>query len=58
MAKTDGEKLARAYRIASYLYAVFLRDLIIEAIEDPESSWDDLVLDILDRVFMEVKKSG
>jgi len=32
-------------------YSTILRPLLINAINDPDQEWDDIVLDIIDRIF-------
>lgn len=39
------------YTIMKQLYATVLRDLLVKAVDDPESDHDDLILSIIDRVF-------
>jgi len=39
------------YGMLCYAYAQGLRDLIVKAIDDPDSEWDDLALSVLDRLF-------
>ena len=33
------------------LYSMILREILVKAIDDPTTEWDDLVLSICDRVF-------
>jgi len=39
------------WEIASMVYARLLRDLIVKAINDPDSDWDDVLLRIVDSIF-------
>lgn len=40
-----------AFDIGSAIYEKYLRDLIIEKINDPEHEWDDRVLAMMDGMF-------
>lgn len=40
-------------RFIGYLYRELLRDLIVKAVDDPDSEVDDIVLLILDRLLPE-----
>ena len=44
-------KLEAIFGLAKMAYKMFLRELLVKAIEDPSSEWDDLVLAICDRIF-------
>lgn len=44
-------KVAAILAIARMAYKLILRDLLKNAIDDPNQEWDDLVLKILDSVF-------
>jgi len=37
--------------VLSYIYTKFLRELVKDAINDPNKTWDDTVLELLDRLF-------
>jgi hypothetical protein len=37
--------------ILSYVYSKFLRELVKDAINNPDKTWDDTVLELLDRLF-------
>lgn len=39
------------YELAKRAYASFIRELVKKAIDDPEVSWDDIVLKTLDGIF-------
>ena len=39
------------YAILCFAYKSVLRDLVLKAIDDPDSEVDDLILEILDRLF-------
>lgn len=39
------------WNLAKYLYAHILREILIKAIDDPSTEWDDFVLSICDKVF-------
>lgn len=43
--------IAPIFALAQMAYRMILRDLLIAAISDPETEWDDLVLDICDKIF-------
>ena len=38
-------------KVLSYVYATFLRELVKDAIDNPNKEWDDTVLELLDRLF-------
>lgn len=40
-----------AFTLAKILYKQVLRSLIVQAVEDSESKWDDLALSISDKIF-------
>jgi hypothetical protein len=40
-----------AFKIASMVYEEFLRDLVVEKLEDPDSKIDDFVMGLLDTLF-------
>ena len=42
---------AALYRLLCMAYAQILRELVQQAIEDPNSDWDDTVITILDKLF-------
>lgn len=44
-------KVSIILKVISYVYAEFLRQLVKDAINDPNKQWDDTVLEILDRIF-------
>jgi hypothetical protein len=33
------------------LYKSFLRDLLVSAVDDPDKEWDNVVLDVCDKLF-------
>lgn len=37
--------------LAKFLYKHILRDIIYGAVTDPDTEWDDVLVDVLDRVF-------
>lgn len=39
------------YTMLCKAYVEILRDLLVKAIDDPDEEWDDMVLNILDRIF-------
>lgn len=39
------------YGLVCKAYAEILRDLLIKAIDDPNETWDDIVIKMLDRLF-------
>ena len=43
--------LMPVWRVARMAYNLVLRKLLLEAIEDPEEIWDDMVLAISDSIF-------
>jgi len=44
-------KLPAIFSLVKIAYKMILRDLLVSAIEDPNQEWDDVVLDILDKIF-------
>lgn len=38
-------------KIVQMLYKAILRGLLLKAIDDPDTEWDDIVLSIVDRAF-------
>ena len=44
-------KFEAIWALAKMAYSVVLRDLLVKAIDDPESDWDDVVLGMIDRLF-------
>jgi len=38
-------------KVLSYIYSQFLRELVKDAINDPNKEWDNTVLELLDRLF-------
>lgn len=44
-------KFAAIWSLATMAYNTILRDLLIKAIDDPDSQWDDTVLSIVDKIF-------
>jgi len=39
------------WRLVKMAYATILRDLVVKAIDNPDSELDDIALSILDRIF-------
>lgn len=39
------------WTLAQMAYRVVLRDLLQAAIDDPDQEWDNIVLDICDKIF-------
>ena len=39
------------YEMTCMAYNKFLRDLLLKAVDDPDSDWDDILLSMLDRLF-------
>lgn len=39
------------FKLATMAYKLILRDVLVKAIEDPDSDWDDTVLRIVDSIF-------
>lgn len=39
------------YIILGMVYSTILRGLLKKAVDDPEEEWDEMLLDILDRLF-------
>ena len=39
------------YRLVCMAYAEILRELLKKAIDNPNEEWDDIVLDMLDKLF-------
>ena len=44
-------KLTAIITILRMAYKMILRDLLVNAINDPEQEWDDIVLKMLDSLF-------
>jgi len=44
------EEIKEAGPVVRIIYRVFLREMIKKAINDPDETWDDMVLKILDAV--------
>jgi len=44
-------KITLIYNMVCVLYKTVLRGLLKKAIDDPESEWDDFVLDLCDKLF-------
>ena len=44
-------KITLIYKMACMLYGSFLRVLLKKAIDDPDTEWDDFVLNLCDKVF-------
>jgi len=44
-------KIPAIFGLVKIAYKMILRDLLVAAIEDPDQEWDDIVLDILDKIF-------
>lgn len=47
---TDPSQKDQVMVVAEYLYAEFLRGLLINYIDDPEATWDDRFIAILDDI--------
>ena len=45
------EYAKKAGPIACWLYAQLLRDVVANAINDPDDYWDEQVMEVLDRIF-------
>jgi len=39
------------FSLLSFAYSTILRDLLVKAVSDPAETWDEVVLDMVDRVF-------
>ncbi len=39
------------YSLVCKAYKEILRDLLLKAIDDPNETWDDIVINMLDRLF-------
>ena len=44
-------KTPAIFGLVKIAYRMILRDLLLSAIEDPDTEWDDIVLDICDKIF-------
>ena len=44
-------KIPAIFGLVQIAYRMILRDLLVSAIEDPNTEWDDVVLDICDKIF-------
>ena len=38
-------------QVLSYIYSTMMRPVLVKAINDPEQEWDDVALEVVDRVF-------
>ena len=43
-------KSAIIYELIQRLYAGILRDIIVKAVDDPDSEWDEFGMNILDKL--------
>jgi hypothetical protein len=39
------------YQMLCMAYATLLRDLVKKAVDDPKEEWDDVLLNVMDRLF-------
>jgi len=44
-------KIPAIFGLVKIAYRMILRDLLLSAIEDPDQEWDDIVLEICDKIF-------
>ncbi|MCK5505486.1 MAG: hypothetical protein KAJ10_10005 [Thermodesulfovibrionia bacterium] len=44
-------KIPAIFGLVQIAYRMILRDLLVSAIEDPDTEWDDIVLEICDKIF-------
>jgi len=44
-------KIPAIFGLVKIAYRMILRDLLLSAIEDPNQEWDDIVLEICDKIF-------
>jgi len=44
-------KIPAIFGLVKIAYKMILRDLLLSAIDDPDQEWDDVVLDICDKIF-------
>ncbi|GAJ06862.1 unnamed protein product [marine sediment metagenome] len=44
-------KIPVIFALIQIAYRMILRDLLVSAIEDPNTEWDDIVLEICDKIF-------
>lgn len=44
-------RIPAIFGLVKIAYRMILRDLLVSAIEDPHQEWDDIVLDICDKIF-------
>ena len=43
--------IAAIFSLMKMAYKMILRDLLVSAIDDPNQEWDNVVLDITDKIF-------
>jgi len=43
--------LVKWFALLRFVYPLFLRPLIVKAVDDPNETWDDTLLEIIDRLF-------
>ena len=39
------------FNVAKMIYQTILRDLLIKAVSDPNQEWDDVVINLTDKIF-------
>jgi hypothetical protein len=49
--KEDCNMYNALYRLTCFAYSTILRSVLQKAIDDPEEEWDELVIEICDRIF-------
>jgi hypothetical protein len=49
--KEDCNMYTALYRVACFAYSAILRSVLQKAIDDPEEEWDELIIEICDRIF-------
>jgi hypothetical protein len=47
----DTMQIAVIYKILCMIYAQLLRPLIKKAVDDPNEQWDDMLMEIIDKLF-------
>ena len=45
-------KAAMLFSMLKLIYPKYMRPVLVRSIDDPESEWDEIVMSIVDRIFM------
>lgn len=49
--RKHSKNMMKVFTLVKYAYATILRELVVNAIDNPDSTVDDFVLSMLDRIF-------